>query len=254
MENIRIEINPAYSHSAAFVHRLPVSFQEGSVIYRGRNEVRLFEDAGKKWVVKRYKRPYFHQRIYYTFFGHSKASRAFDYAIRLRALGFDTPEPVAYIEEKDRCGLFSIGYFVSGYVADESLRYLEQLPTPDRKEIVDRFASFLSDLHGAGFLHGDLNLSNILCRCDEITGFHFCVIDINRSCWGANFSRSRCLNNLMRITHDRALLAEIVSAYALKRGWDPALCCHEVLHCLSCYEDKRERLYKIKILLGLKRR
>lgn len=254
MKNIHIEINPAYSRSEASIRCLPASFQKGKLIYRGRNEVRFFEDAGRTFVVKRYKRPYFHQRFFYTFFGQSKARRAFDYALRLRTLGVDTPEPVAYIEEKDGCGLFSIGYFVSGYVADGNLRYLEQTVSSDRAEIVSRFAVFLAGLHEAGFLHGDLNLSNILCRCGEDGSYHFCVIDINRSLWGASFSRSQCLKNLMRITHDRTLLAEIVRAYALVRGWEPGSCCQEVLRLLGCYESKRENLYRLKVLLGLKKR
>lgn len=254
MKNIRIEINPVYSHAGAFIRRLSTSFHEGRLIYQGRNEVRIFEDAGSLLVVKRYKRPYFHQRIFYTFFGHSKARRAFEYAIRLRALGIDTPEPVAYIEEKGCCGLFSIGYFVSGYVSDKNLKYLEQLSSSERKEMVNHFAAFLVGLHEAGFLHGDLNLSNILCHLEENRAPHFCLIDINRSLFGGRFSRSRCLNNLMRITHDRVLLTEIVSAYALERGWDPDRCCQMVLHRLNSYEKKRENLYRFKILLGLKKR
>lgn len=254
MKSLHIEINPLYSSSEAFVKRLPVSFQEGRLIYRGRNEVRLFEDAGREFVVKRYKKPYFHQRVFYTFFGHSKARRAFDYALRLQALGIDTPDPVAYMEETGCCGLFSVGYFVSGYVADGNLKYLERLSSSDREEMVRGFAVFLAGLHVAGFLHGDLNLSNILCRCEEDGQPHFCLIDINRSLWGIRFSRSQCLNNLMRITHDRVLLEEIVRAYALERGWEPGACCEEVLYRLSRYENKRENLYRLKVLLSLKKR
>lgn len=254
MRNIRIEINPAYSQSEAFIRQLPLSFQEGKLIYQGRNEVRLFEETGRTFVVKRYKRLYLHQRFFYTFFGQSKARRAFDYAIRLRALGVDTPDPVAYIEENGSCGLFSIGYFVSGYVTDGNLKYLEQTPSAVRREIVSGFASLLAGLHRMGFLHGDLNLSNILCRREVDGSYHFCLIDINRSTWGDRFSRSQCLNNLMRITHDRILLVEIVEAYASERGWDPASCCRDVLHRLDCYERKRENLYRLKILLGLKKR
>lgn len=50
--------------------------------------------------------------VIYTFFRRSKARRSYEHAVRLRALGIDSPEPIAWSEYR-RHGLLSDTYYVS---------------------------------------------------------------------------------------------------------------------------------------------
>ena len=110
---MKLVLNPSYYQLRNFVQKLPISFPTlGDCIYKARNELRKFSYEGQWYVVKNYKVPLFINRIAYTFFRPSKASRAYEYALRLRSMGIETPAPVAYIELKSG-GLLQHSFFVS---------------------------------------------------------------------------------------------------------------------------------------------
>ena len=112
---MKVVIHPAYQHLKSFIYDLPSHFEsEGTLLYRGRNVVKLYQVDGMSLVVKRYKHPNIIQRVVYTYFKRSKTARAYDYAALLRKKGIDTPHEVAYIETFKK-GLFTTGYFVSLY-------------------------------------------------------------------------------------------------------------------------------------------
>ncbi len=76
-----------------------------------RNTVRKIElTGGRIFVLKQYKRPTRLNQFAYTLFRKSKARRAYEYALRLQQLGFETAAPVAYLEIS-RHGLFHTGIF-----------------------------------------------------------------------------------------------------------------------------------------------
>ena len=93
---MKLVLNPSYCQLRNFVQKLPISFPTlGDCIYKARNELRKFSYEGQWYVVKNYKVPLFINRIAYTFFRPSKASRAYEYALKLRSMGIETPAPVA---------------------------------------------------------------------------------------------------------------------------------------------------------------
>ena len=94
-----IQVNPKYEDISSFVYALSEQYdKDGEVIYNGRNQVkRFFLNEDQPVIVKRYKKPNFIQRVAYSFFKPNKAERAFEYAIRLKSLGIDTPLPLACI-------------------------------------------------------------------------------------------------------------------------------------------------------------
>lgn len=246
MSNYKFIVNPKYKFYTKFVEKLPQIFEtEGSIIYDGRNMVKVYEEKGEKLVVKRYKRPMLHQRIDYTFLRKSKARRAYEYALRLKELGIDTPEAIACVEEH-KFGLFRTGYFVSTICTDPELKILRE--TPDEK-LIDAFAAFVVRMHERGVLHGDLNLSNVLYRVDtnESNGYHFTVIDTNRSRFVDEPSQQQCLRNMVRISHIRELNKQIIGRYAEIRGWDKDECVATVEHMLNTFEKKRRIKRKIKL-------
>lgn len=245
MSNYKFIVNPEYKPYASFVESLPRRFDaEGETVYEGRNVVKIFVEKGQKLVVKRYKRPMLHQRIDYTFIRKSKARRAYDFGLRFIECGIDTPEPVACIEEH-KFGLFRTGYFVSTYCGDPDLRILREEPKDD---LIEAFAHLVVAMHEKGVLHGDLNLSNILYREDkaEFCGYHFTVIDTNRSRFVGEPTKHQCLRNMMRISHERLLNKQIIGRYAELRGWDKDECVASVERMLGAFEKRRSLKRKIR--------
>lgn len=245
MSNIKVTLNPAYQNVSTFVSDLHAHFEhEGVAIYDKRNKVKLFDVDGVSYVVKRYKRPYFIQRLDYTFFRPSKAIRAYKYALKMRRMGIDTPDAVACVEVYS-FGIFTVGYFVSTYCGDPDMKIIKE--NPDEK-LVEAFAGFIVRMHENGVMHGDLNLSNILYRADSDAekGFHFTVIDTNRSRFLESPSKQQCLHNLVRVSHDRDLNRKIIGYYARMRGWNEDGCVQTVERMLDTFERRRRIKRKIK--------
>ena len=110
---MHIHVNTATEHLRDFTQRLPELFdREGEVLHTGRNTIKAFEVEGERLAVKRFKRPNLLRAVIYTFFRRSKARRSYEHAVRLRALGVDSPEPVAWSEYR-RHGLLCDSYYVS---------------------------------------------------------------------------------------------------------------------------------------------
>ena len=168
---ISVVVNPSYQHLQDFANQIPACFDsEGTLLYRKRNVVKLYEAEGVQVVVKRYMVPMFHQRVDYTFIRPSKAKRAYLFALRLLEMGIETPTPIAYIEVK-RYGLFRQGYFLSTYTTHRSLKEsIDQLHPGNA--LFESYVRFLVEMHDKGFLHGDQNLSNILWY-ESADGIHF---------------------------------------------------------------------------------
>ena len=102
---MKIHINPQYEHlRKEITDTVNGNYIATKVFCHNRNIVEKFNMQGKEYVIKIYKQPNIINRIAYKYFRMSKAKRAFIYAERLLALGIDTPQPVAYIERREREG------------------------------------------------------------------------------------------------------------------------------------------------------
>lgn len=241
---MKVVLNPRYAGLRAFVEHLPQQFDHGVTLHAGRNSVKLFigGETGDAdgFVVKRYRRPHLLQRLAYRWLRPSKAERAYRFAFRLAELGIDTPEAVAYAEE--RGGLFfGLSYFVSRRCTDPSL-YSVLVEAPVFScDLAARLAAFLVETHEKGFLHGDLNLTNILYHPLPDGGVHFTVIDTNRSHFIDRPSQEVCLHNLVRLTHRHELMEFVVREYARLRGWSPDACWCRVRVLLLAFERKEAR-------------
>lgn len=241
----RFIINPKYNNLDTFIHKLPALFEdEGELIYDGRNKVKIFVVNGEKIVVKRFKKPLFHQRFDYTFIRPSKAKRAYTFGMKLMELGINTPEPIACIEEHSY-GLFLKGYFISTFCGDADARIIREEPN-DHDDLVEALVHFIVDMHKKGFLHGDTNLSNFLYHKDNSEfGYHITTIDINRSHFKNKPTKKECLDSLIRMTHVRPALIKIITRYAELQGWDKEECVNTVLDKLTQFEKRKEMKRKL---------
>ena len=236
-------IDSHFSQYADYISQLPAMMArgEGETVYDKRNRVVRFEHEGLVMMVKRFKRANIIQQIAYTFFRKSKSRRAFLFAEEFRLRGIETPQRVAYMEEH-RWGLFTVGYFVSLETDGTETHLLLREVLDFSHELADAVARQVVLMHSRGILHGDLNLSNFLCR-QSSDGYQFTMIDINRSRftdgWPAD---EQCLQNLVRLTHRRDLYEYLVRSYARRRGWDEAVSSQRALLLLEQFEKKRFRL------------
>ena len=235
---MKIVIDEAFSRYQTFIEHIPSMLDQRSgceIIYDKRNLVARFCHEGETFIVKRYKRANIAQQIAYTFFRSTKAQRAYVYADEFRRRNIATPTRVAYMEDY-RWGLFTTGYFVSteakGTESHLLLREVEQFST----DLADAVARHILLLHSNGILHGDLNLSNFLCATKP-DGYHFTMIDINRSQFCKGFpTDQQCLHNMVRLTHRRDLYTYIVSSYAHLRGWNQDATVGAALRLLDKFE------------------
>jgi tRNA A-37 threonylcarbamoyl transferase component Bud32 len=220
---MHIHVNTASEHLRDFTERLPELFdREGEVLHAGRNTIKAFEAEGERLVVKRFKRPNLLRAVIYTFFRRSKARRSYEHAVRLRALGVDSPEPVAWSEYR-RNGLITETYFVSRRSDYAPLTAAtERFPTSDSLPVLEAFARFTVRLHEKGICHEDFNQTNILWRHDEATGrYDFQLIDINRMKFLRRPLRpDECMINLRRLSCPAVAFLYILDRYAETRQWD----------------------------------
>lgn len=221
----RIVVNPALDEAAlrGFVATLPLRFAHtGTVLHKGRNELRRMNAAGLDVVVKAFRIPNAVNRLAYGLLRASKARRSYEYAFRLHALGIGTPRPVAYYTER-RLLLFGRSYYVS-LTSDCPYTYadLSRRDFPEREEILRAIARTTAQMHEHGLLHKDYSRGNILFH-PEAGGVRIEIIDLNRIRFGRVGIEAGC-KNFERLPASPEMLAIMADEYAAARGFDPTVC------------------------------
>lgn len=137
--------------------------------------------------------------------------------MRLRNLGVDTPEEVAFVEER-RYGILKVSYFFSLYSDYRPVMELiegKALDANIQKGLFDQLATFIHHIHWAGILHRDLNIGNILCAEKQPGVFSFQLIDTNRMEFRQNLSMLMRMRNLRRLSCPLTVYLSILERYAL---------------------------------------
>lgn len=225
---VTIIINPAYEYLRGFIESLPVRFEnEGETIYASRNIIKVMSADGLELNVKRYGIPAFFNRIIYSLFRTPKGKRAYIYPQRLLSKGFETPTPVAYIEQKVG-GVIGHSYFISLQVPYRRKFYeFGDADVNTCRDIVIAFARYTAALHEAGIMHKDYSPGNILF--DELDGvWHFSLVDINRMYFGEVSVKKGCAN-FARLWGQKAFFTLLAQEYAIARGADREQCVEWVL-------------------------
>lgn len=218
---MKITLNPDYSVLRGFIASIPSLFNAdaGTVLYAGRNELRLFEHDGIRIVAKRFKRHSVFKQIIYTFFRKNKARRAFVNAKALRVRGFGTPVEIAYMEDS-RMGIVRQVYYVCEYTDMQPIRSELIDKEPFNTALAVDYAHFVADLHDNGVLHRDLNPTNVLFRRDN-GSYCFQLIDINRMTFYTNTSvpKAERMENLTLLWELTDMYMTVLGEYAAKCGW-----------------------------------
>jgi hypothetical protein len=222
--------------------------REGVTIHDGRNCIKCFDTPTGKWNVKRYHCPAFLNRIVYSFFRKPKGLRAFRYPERVLAAGFETPRPVAYVEER-RMGLIGYSYFFSEQCPYRRRFYeFGNADVDSCKDILEAFARFTAGLHEAGIYHRDYSPGNILF--DEVQGaWHFSIVDINRMEFGPVGIRKGC-ENFARLWGQPAMFRFLAEIYARERHADAAQCTQWVMRAREAFWKPRAKHFDLPFELN----
>ena len=220
---MKMIVNPEYKQYTAMIESIPKLFDtSGRTIYKNRNEIKVFDMSGIAINVKRYKAPFFINRIIYTFFRKTKAQRAYSYALRLLAKGFDTPSPIAYILYKKK-GLICHSYFISMQSSCQRDMYeFGKGLLSGRESIISSLARYTSMLHDSGVYHNDYSPGNILF---QQTGedVKFTLVDINRMRFHPVSIQKGCAN-FARLWGGDDMFRLLAREYAVARHSDIADC------------------------------
>ena len=227
----------------AFMLSIPERFEkgEGTVIHKGRNELRKMTYDGKELVVKSFRTPNIINRWVYGVFRPSKAKRSFAHAKMLLDIGVGTPRPVGYLNI--RKGLqFDRSYYVT-FASDCPYTYEELFKRkfPYEDEVLAAVGHVTARLHNHGYAHKDYGRGNILFG-QTPEGIKIEIVDLNRMDIGQLDMKAGCKNleRLPATPHMHRVLAE---AYAKDRGFDPEACYKLMVAYRSTQPGKIDGLY-----------
>ena len=214
-------VHPKYQYLSGLIEKIANEKIPATHIFCDhRNIVQKIEEKGETLVVKKYKHPTWVNTLVYSFFRKSKAQRAYEFALKLKEMHIETPDPVAYVEIK-KYGLFHTGYFISKYIDYLPLSTIDTYPENQRQEVLQAFASFTVSLHKKGIMHRDYSTSNIMFR-KENNEYHFALIDINRMRFKKMYPIN-CIQNFRRLGLSLNTQLYAICQYARLRHWNREL-------------------------------
>ena len=207
-------LNPKHTAFKKHLLEIPTIFQASDEsIHKARNELKIVEIDGVKYVIKSFKVPHLLNRIAYTFFRDGKAKKSYLNAVKLQELDVNTPEPIGVIEYFQN-GLLSESYFVSLYEPyDFTIREVFHHKVEDVETILKAFAHFTYTLHKKGVWHVDYSLGNILITKEDAQNYRFSLVDINRMEF-KEISAKEGLRNLNKFWAQEKDLQFLVKEYA----------------------------------------
>lgn len=225
----KVYVDAGFCTLTSYVKALPALFKydSGTVIYKGRNELREMDWHGTKVVIKSFRVPNLINRIAYGVFRSSKAQRSFEYAEMLRREGIGSPAPVAYYTERNGL-LFTRSYYVS-LKSECPYSYVNLMrgDFPGQEEILRAIARTTAALHEKGYLHKDYSRGNILFRHTD-KGVEVEIIDLNRIRFRTVNMEEGC-RNFERLPGTPEMFAILADEYAKARGFDANECLKLIL-------------------------
>jgi hypothetical protein len=218
---IQFTIAPGYGILEGWVKALPERFkQDGTTIFKDRNEVKIFEEQGYELNVKAFRLPNLVNRYVYVYLRGSKAARSFRNALRFLDYGASTPTPVAWVECLED-GKLRESYYVSmNFKTDFDLRAVLNHQVTDSKNILAQWVRFTwSKLHKNGIYHLDYSPGNTLIQ--KVNGrCQFAVVDLNRMKF-RTVGFEKGIRNFRQLDTNEENLRLIASEYAALCG-EPA--------------------------------
>lgn len=246
-----VNINPEYERIRPQIEgivggQMPA---DAEIIYEGRNRLYSTRLGDVKAVVKMFKRPNFINSYVYTTLRRSKAERSFNNALRLKKLGFLTPDPIAYIEVLSGLKLVGCQYICRELFNAREMRHWENLPDADT--LIPAFAREILRLHETGVWNKDFSPGNILYKGNSSSGYEFYYVDLNRMEFGVHDPR-KLMRMFRAINLNRKETARLGRLYAEVAGKNSDEMERIALRQLDRYFTAQRRKNFFKRLVGKK--
>lgn len=211
-------------------------------IHKARNEIKIIDFKGVKYVVKSFKVPHIINKIAYTFFRASKASKSYENAL---IVGDFTPNPFGYIEFF-KGGLFDKSFYISeAYDYDFTIREpFADENFPDKERILKEFAKFSFLLHEREIYHKDFSPGNILIKKID-DSYEFKIVDINRMVFIPLDMEDRAKSFSKLWAKDEVLLI-IAEEYASLAKFDKETFSQKALFHSEAHKKKKEFYKRMK--------
>ena len=245
-------INKKYEHLRTWLERLPEEFERlGKVIYDKCNQLSVIEAPDGTLVnVKRYCETHIVNRVVYSLgIRQPKGLRAFLYPARLLERGINTPEAIAYIEQRT-CGLLGLSYFVSVQSPLKHTLYeFGNAQEGTYEDIAEALGRFTAMMHDREVLHLDYSPGNILWDKDDEC-YHFAVVDINRMRFGKVNMEDGCAA-LRRLWGPKRFIELIARSYARARGFDEEEAVRLTMQARTAFWTRYSRRHPVEFNLEL---
>ncbi|WP_159021322.1 lipopolysaccharide kinase InaA family protein [Formosa sp. L2A11] len=214
-------VNKNYLNSQEFLTDCIVNFDTKGEDFgnQKRNSLKLFKLEAETFNIKSFKVPNIVNQIAYKFFRESKAQRSYEYASKLKSLGINTPEPIAYYEFSTPF-LFKKSYYISAQL-DCDLTYREltrDLNYPDHEAVLRAFTRFTYKLHESNVKFLDHSPGNTLIK-KEGADYTFYLVDLNRMEFKPMSFEER-IKNFSRLTVHKSIVETMSDEYAKVSGED----------------------------------
>lgn len=215
---------------------------DAQVIFSKRNTVYTMTAGDEKLNIKAFRLPNIINAYIYTTLRKSKAYRSFHNACKLIDLGFLTPKPIGYCEERDGIKLLH-SYYISQHVEAQNMRKWQE--KPDCEPLLRAFAKEIVKLHRAGVWHKDFSPGNIIYTGNPTDGYKFYYIDLNRMQFNIK-SRKRLMSMFRAINLDFTETERLARYYAEYAGENPDTTAQEAVKQLEGYfkEQRRKKWFK----------
>lgn len=221
----KVRVDDCFAELKDCIKVLPEYFRtdKGRLIYRGRNELREWEEKGYCLVVKSFAVPHLLNRLVYGILRTSKAQRSYEYAKLLLSEGIGTPVPVGFYTERSGL-LFRRSYYVS-LRSGCPYTYAEMAggSVPVSDDVLRAIARTTARLHEKGFLHKDYSRGNILFGRSEDGQVRVEIVDLNRIRFQKIDMECGC-RNFERLPGPPEWFRTMADEYAAVRGFDADEC------------------------------
>lgn len=220
INKINYKVAPGFEHLDEWIKDLPDYFPaKGELIFKSRNEVKIFIVGELLLNVKAFKPPNWINRIIYVYLRASKAARSYNYARKFYSLDISTPRAVGYLESLS-FGLLGRSYYVSFHCHyDFTLREVLNYQVSEREEILRQWTRFTyQKLHLNKIYHLDYSPGNTLIKKVD-SNYEFYIIDLNRMDF-REIDFEKGLKNFRQLDTDMPTLELLASEYASLRGED----------------------------------
>ncbi|WP_413533475.1 lipopolysaccharide kinase InaA family protein [Empedobacter brevis] len=214
-------------------------------------------ESGKIATIKSFKIPNIVNKFVYRFFRKSKAERSYEYAKELIKLGFLTPYPIAFVENKTAFTFRDSYYFCELVEADLTYRELVEIPTwENRNEILKQFTKFTFDLHEAGIEFLDHSPGNTLIKQIGENKYEFYLVDLNRMNFHDSMSFDLRIKNFSHLTPYKDMVEIMGKEYAklINKPEDLVIDAmwNKTEEFQQKFHKKQARKKKLKALIGKK--